>query len=147
VGAVLIVLGLAGCQMFRPNPGRFQAWVAAAHAGQFHRAFRRWPADLGELAALDCPRLDEAVPVDTDPALDGLPPIRDDVCAFLVKFPYRIEMSPDGPYLRMVFRSVDGQVMCKLRVATPRNDTAAALAPSVRIRTTAFACPGEGEFR
>ena len=35
--------------MFRPNPGRFQAWVAAAHAGQFHRAFRRWPADIGEV--------------------------------------------------------------------------------------------------
>ena len=144
---MLIVLGLAGCQMFRPNPGRFQAWVAAAHAGQFHRAFRRWPANMGELAALDCPRFDEAVPVDADPALDGLPPVRNDVCAFLVKFPYKIEMSPDGSDLRMVFRSVDGQVMCKLRVAAPANDVAAALAPSVRIRTTAFACPGEGEFR
>lgn len=146
MGAVLIA-SLAGCQMFRPNPGRFQAWVAAAHAGQFHRAFRRWPADIGELAALDCPRFDEAVPIDADVDDDGLPPVRDDVCAFLVKFPYRIDMSADGPNLRMSFRSVDGRVVCKLRVAAPPIDVAASLAPSVRIRTTAFACPGEGEFR
>ncbi len=146
MGAVLTV-SLTGCQMFEPNPGRFQAWVAAAHAGQFHRAFRRWPADIGELAALDCPRFDEAISIDANVDDDGLPPIRDDVCAFLVKFPYQIEMVPDGPNLQMSFRSVDGRVVCKLRVAAPPNDIAAALAPSVRIRTTAFACPGEGEFR
>jgi hypothetical protein len=132
--------------MFRPNPGRFQAWVAAAHAGQFHRAFQRWPADIGELAALDCPRFDEAVAIDVNAADDGLPPVRDDVCAFLVKFPYRSEMVADGSNLGMAFRGVNGRVVCKLRVAAPPNDVAAALAPSVRIRTTAFACPGEGEF-
>ncbi|MBC8025709.1 MAG: hypothetical protein H7Y89_06945, partial [Steroidobacteraceae bacterium] len=109
--------------------------------------FRRWPAGLGELAALDCPRFDEAMSIDASVADDGLPPIREDVCAFLVKFPYRIEMSPDGPDYRMSFRNVDGHVVCKLRVAAPANDVAAALAPSVRIRMTAFACPGEGEFR
>ena len=154
MGALLIVLGLSGCQMFRPNPGRFQAWVAAAHAGQFHRAFRRWPADIGELAALDCPRFDDAMgPVDigdgAGPAnpLDALPPIRADVCAFLVEFPYRIEMRPDGRALSMSFRDVKGNVVCRLRVVAPVDVPGSTLAPGVRIHTSVFACPGEGEFR
>jgi hypothetical protein len=148
VGAVLIAINLAGCQTFRPNPGRFQAWVAAAHAGQFHRTYHRWPAGIGELAALDCPRFDEAIAMGADAIHDdGLPPIRADVCAFLVGFPYRIEMIAVGRHLGMSFHRVDGTFVCKLRVASPSNDVAAALAPAVRIRTTAFSCPGEGEFR
>jgi hypothetical protein len=147
VGAVLIAMSVAGCQAFRPNPGRFQAWVAAAHAGQFHRKFHRWPREIGELAALDCPRFDEAMAVDAAPRDDGLPPIRADVCAFLVEFPYRIEMIDVGRNLGMEFRRADGTVVCKLRVDSPSNEIAAALAPAVRIRTTAFSCPGEGEFR
>jgi hypothetical protein len=133
--------------MFRPNPGRFQAWIAAAHAGQFHRAFHRWPEDLGELAMFDCPRFDDAMAADVvaedEPVL---PPIRQDVCAFLVGFPYRIAMVPDGRTLGMSFRSVNGHVVCRLQVAAPA-DAVTSLAPSVRIRMTAFACPGEGEFR
>jgi hypothetical protein len=133
--------------MFRPNPGRFQAWVAAAHAGEFHRAFHRWPADPGELAAFDCPRFDNAMAAGAITAEEpDLPPIRRDVCAFLVEFPYRIEMAPDGPTLGMSFRGMNGHAVCKLRVAAPA-DAATALTPSVRIRMSAFACPGEGEFR
>jgi hypothetical protein len=147
VGAVLIAMSLAGCQAFRPNPGRFQAWVAAAHAGQFHRAFHRWPAEIGELAAFDCPRFDEAMAVGATPRDDGLPPIRADVCAFIVEFPYRIEMIAVGRNLGMAFHRADGTVVCKLRVASPSDEVAAALAPAVRIRTTAFSCPGEGKFR
>jgi hypothetical protein len=148
VGAVLIAMSVAGCQAFRPNPGRFQAWVAAAHAGQFHRAFHRWPTEIGELAALDCPRFDEAMAIAATTVDDsGLPPIRADVCAFLVGFPYRIEMLAVGRNLGMAFRHADGTVVCKLRVALPSNEVAAALAPSVTIHTTAFSCPGEGEFK
>jgi hypothetical protein len=148
VGAVLIAMSVAGCQMVRPNPGRFQAWVAAAHAGQFHRTFDRWPAEIGELAAFDCPRFDEAMDASATRIDDrGLPPIRADVCAFLVEFPYRIEMIVVGRNLGMAFRRSDGFVVCKLRVASPSNEVAAALAPAVKIRTTAFSCPGEGEFR
>jgi hypothetical protein len=147
VGAVLIAMSVAGCQAFRPNPGRFQAWVAAAHAGQFHRAFHRWPTEIGELAALDCPRFDEALDVGP-PMIDAsLPPIRADVCAFLVEFPYRIEMVAVGRNLGMAFWRADGTVVCKLRVALPSNEAAAALSPAVKIHTTAFSCPGEGEFR
>jgi hypothetical protein len=147
VGAVLIAMSMAGCQAFRPNPGRFQAWVAAAHAGQFHRTFHRWPAEIGELAAFDCPRFDEAIATGAARRNDGLPPIRADVCAFLVEFPYRIEMIAVGRNLGMAFRRVDGTVVCKLRVDSPSNEVAAALAPAVRIRTTAYSCPGEGEFK
>jgi len=147
VGAVLVAMSLAGCQAFRPNPGRFQTWVAAAHAGQFHRTFHRWPTEIGELAAFDCPRFDDALAADAHPAHDGLPPIRADVCAFLVGFPYRIDMVAVGRNLGMAFRRADGFVVCKLRVVSPSNEVAAALAPAVRIRTTAFSCPGEGEFR
>jgi hypothetical protein len=147
VGAVLIAMSVAGCQMVRPNPGRFQAWVAAAHAGQFHRTFDRWPAEIGELAAFDCPRFDEAMAPGETPRNDGLPPIRADVCAFLVEFPYRIEMISVGRSLGMAFRRADGTVVCKLRVDSPSNEIAAALAPAVRIRTTAYSCPGEGEFK
>jgi hypothetical protein len=147
VGAVLIAMSMAGCQAFRPNPGRFQAWVAAAHAGQFHRTFHRWPVEIGELAAFDCPRFDEAMGVSAPLLDDGLPPIRADVCAFLVEFPYRIEMIAVGRNLGMSFHRADGIVVCKLSVASPSNEVAAALAPAVKIRTTAFSCPGEGEFR
>jgi hypothetical protein len=147
VGAVLIALSMAGCQAFRPNPGRFQAWVAAAHAGQFHRAYHRWPAEIGELAALDCPRFDDAMNAGQPLPNDGLPPIRADVCAFLVGFPYRIEMIAVGRNLGMSFRRADGLLVCKLRVAQPSDESSAALAPAVKIHTTAFSCPGEGAFR
>jgi hypothetical protein len=147
VGAVLIALSVAGCQAFRPNPGRFQAWVAAAHAGQFHRTYHRWPTEMGELAVFDCPLFDDAMDADRSLADDnGLPPIRSDVCAFLVEFPYRIEMIAVGRNLGMSFRRADGFVVCKLRVALPTNEVSAALAPAVKIHTTAFSCPGEGEF-
>jgi hypothetical protein len=146
--ACLMALGLAGCQSYYPNPGRVQAWAAAAHAGEFHRAFHRWPADQAELTAFDCPRLDSgailaAASEDDD---EALPPIRADVCAFLVEFRYRIALRPVGKNLEMRFRGADGPEICRLRVAAPTNDAASALAPRVRIRTTSFACPGEGKF-
>ena len=78
---------------------------------------------------------------------NALTPIRADVCACRVEFPYRVEMTAVGRDLALSFRRAEGDVVCKLRVAAPSDEVAAALAPAVRIRTTVFACPGEGEFR
>jgi hypothetical protein len=149
-----IVVGLlaclaAGCQTFYPNPGRFQAWTAASHAGLYHMKFHRWPADLGELAMLDCPRFDEVMNPDAFAADDAraMPSIRADVCAFLVEFPYRIDMQPYGRELRMSFRRANGNEICKLRVTAPAEDAAAAIAPTVQMHMTVFSCPGEGEFK
>jgi hypothetical protein len=152
VGAGLFALALAGCQSFYPNPGRIQAWTAAALAGQYHRDLHRWPATQADLAAHDCPRIDDGlsefpdVVIDVDP-VPALPPIREDVCAFLVEFPYRIALRESGRDLEMTFRGANGAEVCKLRVARPVDDAASALAPGVRITTTIFRCPGEGDFR
>ena len=145
--ALAIGTGLtaSGCQAVRPNPGRVHAWIAGAQAGQFHRAFHRWPRDQAELTAFDSPRIDESS--DALTALDDvLPPIRPDVCAFLVRFPYRFEMLAVGLKLDMTFRGANGSEICKLRVDTPTDEAANALAPGVRLTTTLFACPGEGRF-
>ena len=145
--ALVVAMGLAasGCQTLRPNPGRVHAWIAGAQAGQFHRAFRRWPSDQAELTAFDCPRIDESTEVLAE-IDESLPPIRRDVCAFLVRFPYRFEMRAVGHRLDMTFRGVNGSEICKLHVDTPTNESANALAPGVRITTTVFSCPGEGRF-
>jgi hypothetical protein len=153
VGAGLVALVLAGCQAFYPNPGRFQAWTAAGLAGQYHRDFHRWPASQADLAAHDCPRIDEGIAdfpaarIESDDVARELPPIRADVCAFLVEFRYRIALRNVGRDLEMTFRGANGDEICKLRVAAPTDDAASALAPGVRITTTIFRCPGEGEWR
>ena len=151
-GAGLFALALAGCQTFYPNPGRIQAWTAAGLAGQYHRDLHHWPATQADLAEHDCPRIDDGLESFPDVVTEGdayaaLPPIRKDVCAFLVEFPYRIGLRSVGHDLEMEFRAADGHEICTLRVAAPIDDSATALAPGVRITTTIFACPGEGEFR
>lgn len=131
---------LAGCGTFRPNPGRLQAWSAAAHAGQFHRINGRWPADARELASLPCPRLDE---MNEQEFLSRAPAAP---CDFVATLPYRIELLTRGESLAMTFRAADGREACKLTVAVPAPNPAT-ISPMVRIHTTVFACPGEGEFR
>ncbi len=131
---------LAGCGTFLPNPGRLQAWSAAAHAGHFHRVHGRWPVDVRELAGLPCPRLDEmsGQPVLAEPAVAP--------CDFVATLPYRIVLMPRGAQLAMSFRDARGRETCKLTVVTPER-IADTISPMVRIHTTVFGCPGEGELR
>ena len=130
------VLTVSACGTFLPNRGRFVAWAAAAHAGLYHRELGRWPADARELASLPCPRLDEARDFEIDPPPPAAP------CDFIATLPYRIEMRPRPADLEMSFRDANGRDVCKLRVAAAVGDE---ITRRVTIRTTTFACPGEGD--
>ena len=144
IALLALTLAMAGCQAPRLNPGRVISVGVGTHAGWFRRVNGRWPADLAELARLDCPRIDDSYPPDPVPP-GQLPERGERLCNFLAELPYEVEMRPRAQNLRLSIRGKKGIVVCQMTVLAPTRHSARELSPMIRIRMFGFDCLGEGE--
>ncbi len=67
-----------------------------------------------------------------------------DGCQFFVKLPYQLELRPRAGDLQIELHNSKAKLVCRLIVVVPV-ESAHALIPQVKLRTTLFACPGEGK--
>jgi hypothetical protein len=134
-----LLLATTGCHTLRLNEGRVVSVFAAAQAGAFKREKGRWPAGADDLIHYDCPALDAG----SEFAIDAPPPPEGD-CQFFAKLPYRINLRSRAADMQIELRTPTGKLVCRLVVVVPA-DSAQALIPQVRLRTTLFTCPGEGK--
>lgn len=134
-----ILLAVTACHSLRLNEGRVTSVFAAAQAGAFKREKGRWPTGIGDLTAYGCPALDAG----SEFAIDAPPP-REGECQFFAKLPYRINLRSRAGDMKFELRTPAGKLVCRLVVVVPP-DSAQALLPPVRLRTTLFTCPGEGK--
>jgi hypothetical protein len=134
-----VMLAAAGCDSLRMNEGRVTSVFAAAQVGAFKREKGKWPTGLPELIAQGCPALDQ----DPEFLIDESLPLVDG-CQFFVKLPYQLELRPRAGDLQIELRNSKGKLVCRLVVVVPV-ESAHALIPQVKLRTTLFACPGEGK--
>jgi len=132
-----LLLAATGCHTLRLNEGRVISVFAAAQAGAFRREMGKWPASIGDLIAYGCPALDAG----SEFAIDAPPPRE---CQFFAKLPYRINLRARAGDMQIELRGPKGKLVCRLMVVVPP-DSAQALIPQVRLRTTLFTCPGEGK--
>ena len=132
-------LSTAGCDSLRMNEGRVTSVFAAAQVGAFKREKGSWPKGITELVAHGCPALDQ----DAEFLLDEPPPPVDE-CQFFVRLPYQLELRPRAGDLQIELHNSKGKLVCRLVVVVPAESTRA-LIPQVQLRTTMFACPGEGK--
>jgi len=132
-----------GCESLWMNQGKLVSVLAAGQVGMFRRQTGEWPQSKSQLVAHGCPELDagsfeEAV-------ISGPRPPVIDGCQFFVKLNYQFELQSHAPELRMVLRDPTGNLVCNLLVMVPANDGRDMLSPQIRMRTTLWSCPGEGE--
>ena len=127
----MVLLAASGCDSLRMNQGRVTSIFAAAQVGAFKRENGSWPTGLGDLVAYECPALDQ------DSDFEGQ-------CRFFARLPYQFGLRPRGNDAQIEMRDAGGKLVCRLVIVVPAN-SALALIPQVELRTTLFACPGEGK--
>jgi hypothetical protein len=134
-----LLLSAAGCDSLRMNEGRVTSVFAAAQVGAYKREKGSWPKGITELIAHGCPALDQ----DPEFLLYEPPPLVEG-CQFFVKLPYQLELRPRAGDLQIELRNSKGKLVCRLVAVMPAESTRA-LIPQIQLKTTLFACPGEGK--
>jgi hypothetical protein len=134
-----ILPAASGCHSLRLNQGRITSVFAAAQVGAFKREKGSWPTGIGDLVAHECSALDQ----DQEFVIDAPSP-RDGKCQFFARLPYQLVLHPRASDMQVEMRSATGKLVCRLVIVLPA-DSAHALMPQVKLRTTLLTCPGEGK--
>jgi hypothetical protein len=121
---------LGGCELLRLNEGRGFAVTSAGYAGRFRIAHGRWP-DVNELEEFSCMR----GRADTF----GLALL---FCEEVVNAPFRTQLAPSGPNLRMTFLNAERKPVCKLTVLAPAPRADKDVFPMIVIKTRVLSCRG-----
>jgi hypothetical protein len=124
------LLLMVGCEILRPNEGRFVATVWAAYAGRFRIAYGHWPT-IAELEEFSCMR----------GRADRFG-LELSSCDDVVNSPYRPRLMPHGLNLEMHFINAAGKPVCRLTVIAPAASADQDVFPMIVIKTTVLACPG-----
>jgi len=144
-GSIVCASGLTACQTPDANPGRLRSLSLGTLAGLFHRVSGRWPFSIEELSATPCPDFDDFPAADLGDSVTPQPARTPAACEFAATFPYQTTLTPVSADLRVNVRQADGTRVCDLTVIAPPAGTGTEITPQVRIKMSAFSCPGEGK--